>query len=601
MQLGTTESASHRALSELLIELTEGIVRYQVPPEILAFHAGGLLCPNCGLVHGRSCEAAFPLAFIYKRTSNRTYFDAFRQAARFALRRQSKAGWWNNESGTQWRTTTVFTLLALANAYRLLEKDLMTSSIGMEYLLAIRRAATWVSLNVTENCGSINYFITSIPALELAGIILEEDAFHNQARRNAEIALGHFKDGFIVGDSTRSANSPFLPVDISGGIDVSLSALAIYLKLAGTPFPELDIAFREAAETHLCFFYPDGSVNDSWGQRSYKWAVFGAKTSMGCQPWAWRLAADDGRFTRAAALNAGLMKGMISDHLLDSGPHHKRTGRPACIYPTWSRADGLANALLHGPSEVHPEEPLPMEQPGFRKFFPSVNVFTARSAQLAVTISGYGYLDRDDIVEPAQPMGGAVSYLWHRTWGPVQVGSQAFYKRFEPANMPEAETDSPPSSTPRIRLLSNGKEFSNLYEPFARIADDGKIISVSGSLRTQSLQASEAVYAVRYQLDDSCIEKQYEISRLLDKDVPDIIEPLVIPENPKIEMLPDGRGLSIKSPTGQILLTADGGTVSLPDASPSCMPFPCLYTIQPKVTPASTGRTRRVTVKIEVR
>ena len=414
-------------------------------------------------------------------------------------------------------------------------------------------------------------------------------------------ATTFFRDGLIAGENVgEPLQSGFPAVDPGYNADVSLGTLAIYLKLASDAPPELHEAFRAAAEMHLKFFFPDGSLDGSWGSRSFKWSVFGSKTAHGSQMWTWLLGEHDGRFTRAALQNARLMQSMLSGHLLGTGGHHRRSGAPACIHSTWNRADCLANSLHYGPAETQPEEPLPLETPGFRTFLPSVNIFLARTEKLAVSVSAYGYSSGSAMLKPAQPMGGAVSYLWHDGWGPVQVGSQAVYRRYELHNMPEAPGDSPAPSTPCIILTRGEKQFSNVFDTAARLEESADGVKARGTLRSIERTSADAAFSIDYRLEASAVKKTYRVSGLRASETPEVIEPIVIPENPTYETLPDGRGVVIKSETARIALTVENGSAALPDVSPAYMPFPGFYTVQPRIKMNSGDGKAAVKVRLEV-
>lgn len=565
-------------LYALLERLAHGIVTYMVPAELLSYYHGGLMCPACGGVHGRGCDAVFPLAFWYRRSGQRVFYDAFRQLARFMIRTQKPGGAWDAEPMSTWDASTVFALLSLASAYRVLERELVTSSIGLEYLVTIRRAADWTVGSVDDRFANINYLFASLPALELAGRILEDERYHRKAWENAELALEHIDaDGFIIGEGYRYPSEvAYPPVDIGYSADTSLGALALYDRLAEARPAGLHDALMRAARTHLNYFYPDGALDGSWGARSYKWLYFGSKTAHGSEMWTWLLAPEEPACARACRLSAGLKRRMLTGDVLDSGLHQQRTGQPACIQSTFNRADALANALAYGPTGHLPEAPLPTERIGFRRLFRSVNVYMQRSRHLMLTVSGYGYLWRDDRVQPAQPMGGAVCFLWHERFGPVQLGSQAGYYRAELTNQPRLFANLEAVSTPRLVLERDGI-WSMLFEPFARLEEDADALVVKGMLRNQQLAACGAAYSIRYRLEDARLLKTFSVHGLRPGDRLRIIEPVVFPEGALVERDQAAETARVSGAAGTVRVGLRGLALDTAGTDLGFAPFPGVF------------------------
>jgi len=79
---------------------------------------------------------------------------------------------------------------------------------------------------------------------------------------------------------------------------MSLGALALYAILSGDTKVKLGVI--KSLKTHLNFMYPDGSIDNSWGSRSYKWTMYGSKTAHGSQMALELLSDEDPAFRKAS-------------------------------------------------------------------------------------------------------------------------------------------------------------------------------------------------------------------------------------------------------------------------------------------------------------
>jgi hypothetical protein len=103
---------------DLLLTWCDGLRAHQLSGT--ATGGGGLLCPACQVIHGRSADAVYPLLAAFARTGREEY----RQSA-LDLLAWSDAhatlpdGSWRNEpTGWPWRGITCFSVIALGEALR---------------------------------------------------------------------------------------------------------------------------------------------------------------------------------------------------------------------------------------------------------------------------------------------------------------------------------------------------------------------------------------------------------------------------------------------------------------------------------------------------
>lgn len=84
---------------------------------------------------------------------------------------------------------------------------------------------------------------------------------------------------------------------------------------------------------------------------------------------------------------------MIRKGLVGYGPHFwdlPEMGAP-CNYPTFARAKNLAMAVELGEQGTGSTPPLPADEAGWMKIYPTVDVVLARTENFMATVSAYGY------------------------------------------------------------------------------------------------------------------------------------------------------------------------------------------------------------------
>ncbi len=268
------------------------------------------------------------------------------------------------------------------------------------------------------------------------------------------------------------------PVDLGYNVEESLPALANYAILANDqPVLEKTVA---ALRAHLEFMLPDGSWDNSWGSRNYKWTWWGSRTSDGCHPAFILLADHDPRFREAAHRNLELMAACTHNNVLYGGPHYFQHGDKPCIHHTFTHAKSLAAVLDSNVSLASTEKTtvsvgdgeftaevnkparsvtLPRDQPYGLKSFPEIATHLAAVGPWRATVTGYDF----EYIERVQSggggagggghaSGGALSLLYHQQLGPILTASMTEYQMIEISNQ-QVHLDKPHMClTPRIEL-----------------------------------------------------------------------------------------------------------------------------------------------------
>ena len=511
---------------------------------------GGIWCKGCGTVHGRSGDAVFPLYYMYLVSGKARYREAAKRLLLYISRTQEEDGGWRNEPESDWKGTTVFQLLALCHAYDQLTRfladnsdysDEKTDSLradSAELLPLIASSAQWVSNTFGDGGNTnINYYLSSALALHLADRIVEVPQYSKQAKQ----LMHHFidtrlsYDGWLYGEKTRMR--PFTQmtsmIDIGYNLDMSIGAMAEYARL--TNDSKVMAASVHALAAHMNMMYPDGSIDNSFGSRNYKWTLFGSKTAHGSQMAFMLLANEHPAFLRAAELNTSYLKRSLRycDGLFGYGPMHEQMFEHGCIHSTINRSDALSVAIAYATELCSPAKPqrLPSEESFGARSFKELAVIQLRKQKWMATVSCTSVRNA--------PTGGAISYLWHEEAGPIQLGAMTSYRLYEAYNMPQALPHMDQPITPRIELMHEGRAYSNLYEHDAHGAVDANInkaeAAVNGSLKAvdnQSCYDCAAFYSIRYSLEDDAVIKHYELDIRLACDRLSIIEPILTAGEP---------------------------------------------------------------------
>lgn len=540
---------------------------------------GAVYCAACRCYHTRAAEAVFPLAFCYRHLGDETWLHAALSLGTWLVKQQEPDGCWLETPSTM-PATTVFQLMALAGATALLEHEL-DQPLAASWRHAVHAAAHWVSQAIQERFNYINYCAASAAALMLAYQLEPEPRWRRRAREFAAMVVQRIgPDGLLWGEgpfylrgASRIAGRG--GVDVGYNLDMALGALALYSQLAG------DTAAEQAAvrslRAHLAFIYPDGSIDNSWGTRSYKWIMAGSQTAHGCQLGLELLAHHDRSFRTASAMNLACLRRITRDGLVGYGPSSWwDPDFVPCLYPTFARATALAMAL-HGSSPHDPtvdtgsglDEPTTLH-------YRSVNVCVVRTPGLKATVTGHkpsfvrlngfmatmrGMREALARVRPGRfppvlvqiPAGGCISYLWDQDYGPVQVGTQPDYWAVEPMHMPAAQGLE--TLTPHVRLRQGDGVFSNLYEDNVSIellpdGDDWQVVC-RGRLKNRSRQSCGVSYRLDYRFAERSVRKSVTLHGVTKAAQVEVVEPIV--RSQSLRVCPELDRIVLSHPRGRCI------------------------------------------------
>lgn len=500
------ESNAGRA-EKLLRRWCDAMIAYQVKTTDDPRVKGAMLCPGCAIQHGRICDAAYPLTYMWTRTGNAEYLDAARDAvswSRFNLT-DLGGGRLHNDFQGQWWGITVFSQCAigktLINFGDRLPKALLDDwrhwfDLQTEFLLKEMDR---------ENVFNVNYSAAFCEALALAWKMTGEDAYIEKGRKIAEkLRVNFMPDGMLAGEShPPSAVSPrgFRAVDLGYNAEESLPALYHFAELAGAS--DYADALDAMGKGVLEFVLPDGGIDNSMGCRAYKWTYYGSRTSDGALPLFAELAKRGvPGASRAASRHLDMLERCTSKKsgLLTGGLFYDEAGEGACIHHSFAHAKSLVDFLLSGATDLNEQSELPRECPYGVREFPTFGVTLASTVDWCASFSINDV--RQDNLGP-DGGGGSMMLLWNRKMGPILAGTMLRYSTLERENMQEQRLERETlSMTPRIVAgnLTNVSDWR--AEAKARKEDSAVVFEAEGFLSEVDGNRSERPFAIRYVMDD---------------------------------------------------------------------------------------------------
>lgn len=498
-----TDTLSSHA-RRMLSELNSAVLRY-VNQDKKSPDCGAIDCPHCHLYHTRASEAVYPFAFEYKLTGNKTYLKAAISTGNWLISQQQENGSWL-ETPEEWTGTTTDQVLMMTMAYPILKPHLSKQE-SQQWLKSIEKAGDYLEKVMTPQFASINYCATTTAALMYVNTLVDKQSYRDKARSLAHQVISKMDhDYFLTGEGGRVFGIKY-GIDLGYNMEMSLWGLALYARLANDNVVTATV--EKALENHLAFVYPDGSLDASWGIRSNKWTCFGSGTSDGCQVLFSLFLDKNDQYRTAAIKNMQYIQKCTQNGIIGFGPlYYDIFDNLPCIYPTFTKAKNLAMALAFAETNNDSGKlaPLPLDQKGMR-YFPTLNVVTARTDEWCTTISAYSYKDpageRSKYMH--RPTGGSVCNLWLKDHGYFQASSQTIYKRWEPMSFPEIGEIKP--LTPRIEFDSDEGSFTNLYEFDALLTNSEKdgtyAVTSIGELKNSKQQEGGISYRLQHHIGDN--------------------------------------------------------------------------------------------------
>jgi hypothetical protein len=346
---------------------------------------------------------------------------------------------------------------------------------------------------------------------------------------------------------------------------------------------------------------PDGAWDNSWGTRNYKWSYWGSRTSDGCQPAFVLLADHDPRFLEAAHRNLKLMSDCTHGNVLYGGPDYFAHGDQPCIHHNFTHAKALATVLDRGPANPIPttRTQLPRDLATGLKSFPEIATHLASIGPWRATVTAYDW----EYIETVQSgnstgtgghaSGGALSFLYHQTLGPILTASMTDYQIIEVSNQQQHGDYPHMTLTPRIEI-AGAKPLTSLNDLAAvltaKSSPDAITFEATGHLQTRTHTEVSAAYRLTYTLSPTAVE----ITASSDTPAPFIL-PVISRATEAIETTPNS--IRITKPAGRLVIHTDAAFAPIPsERTFNLVPgFECI----PLTIPMQPGATTHIRLETQ--
>ncbi|MFC7338781.1 hypothetical protein ACFQY0_16415 [Haloferula chungangensis] len=554
---------------KLLTDWCDGMLAQQIDDPDDSIRHGGLTCPSCDFIHGRCWEAVYPFLHLAKVSGDKKYLDAGIKLFDWSKNVSGADGRWTNDLNPKsWHGTSIFGAIALAEAIHY-HGDLLSDEQLIAWKKRLDQAAggylwkDFVSLNFTN----VNYGFTAVYGFDLLGRVLGEQKYIDRSRELAKGVKDYFTEPnkLLFGEGkpyNNRSDRGLLPVDLGYNVEESLNGVVLYA--LHHKDEELLKLLQSSLEGHLEFMLADGTWDNSWGTRQFKWTCWGSRTSDGCQPGFSMMAGRNPAFGSAAFRNTELLARCTANGLIHGGPHYVSHGIKPCIHHTFAHAKVLAFVQdnLKSLPPIDTAASLPRELAKGVKHFPEIAVWLAAQGPWRGTISAYDsiYRTKGDPDYIQQATGGSLAVLFHNKLGMIFAASMAKYIEVEPLNQ-QPNPDEDFALTPRIETRIKDKWFTNLYDLKADVShreEAGTItFDVATSLRDEDRnvpQGEVSRFDLRYSFEDEKVTITAKSSDgAIAGSTTTLVLPVISPTGEKVRQVSATR-IEISKPEGTLIV-----------------------------------------------
>jgi hypothetical protein len=462
------------------------LLELQVPQGVDSLTAGGIMCPACGRIHGRTGEAVFPFMRMAHMSGKTEWIEAAVNVQKWSDNMNCADGAWWNDRQKVWKGTSIFGANALVEALKY--NEMLSSEISEKWKNRLFQAVEFVYKDYKYGgSGNINYPAAAAVTMAHAYRIFGDEKYKKQAGWLADYCCSNFisEDNLLFGEGNPRdyvSDKGCRNIDLGYNVEESIPALAYYAKLMNDD--KIAEAVLEMAQEHLEFMLPDGGIDNSWGNRNFKWSWWGSRTSDGCQHGYLILSAKDDVFAVAAKRNLELYERCTHNGLLFGGPHFYDNGYKPCVHHTLFHAKVLASVLEYFEENRNFQEcsevGLPCEKNRKYKYWKSIDTHRINANGWLATITG-----NDTVYDGVNghATGGALSLLYHKKIGSICTASLNDYVCIESENQQLHKGKTYPL-TPRMEYVHNMELFSSNNDYCAELCKTGDTeVTVCGNLQ----------------------------------------------------------------------------------------------------------------------
>lgn len=552
---------------DLLKDWCDGMIKTQiVNPSDPKTH-GLLDCPACETVHARIMDAVYPFFYMAKATGEKKYLNAGILAFEWGKNVTREDGAWTNDLDPKsWDGTTVFGAIALAETLKY-HGDLLDETTREQWYNRLDSATKFVYNRFYKvDASNINYGATTIYALNLIGKLIDNTKYISRSKELVAQVKSYFTEpnalifGEIKGKNKKKLSPKGLPgIDLGYNIEESLNNLVLYA--LEEKDEELLQLLKKSLDTHLQFILPDGGIDNSFGNRMFKWTYWGSRTSDGMQPAFSFMANHNSALGTASFKNTELLKQCTHNGLLHGGLHYVSHGIQPCVHHTFAHAKPLAMLLDHWEHlpKIDKTTPLPRAIAKGETYFEELDVSLFGKGDWRGTISAY-----DSIYSPTndvrQASGVSIGLLYHNKVGLLCAASTAIYKMLEAYNQqPQPGEDF--ALTPRIETLKEGVWYTNLFDLEATFTskDETNILEYSAKVQLKN-EIFEAITetASNFNLNYIATSEKLEIIASTNETIKTstaFVLPIVSPTGEKVTQISENE-ITIEKPQGTVKISS---------------------------------------------
>lgn len=419
-----------KILEELLLEWVNRLKELQFVDCQENFD-GGLACPNCTGIHGRSIDAFLPFLWAAKKTGDDSYLKAaealFDWTEKNVLCEDQGL---INDSNNDWQGVTIFTVIHLTESYRHYHQ-LLPEELRRRLLARITDSMSFIDGYLPTLETNVNYYFGGALVYAQVGKLLRNEAYLTKARQWMDTCLTYFDEtGLLFGEGRPAdVRTPKgqRAIDLGYNVEESLPAMVQYALLMEDE-SVLEKA-RQALKVHGHFAMTDGGWDNSWGTRNVKWSYWGSRTSDSCQL-AYGYFPDEPDFQTIAWRNLELLRHCTQDGLLTGGPMYQESGEKICVHHTICHAKALALCLTHGIT-LQPGPPTQLPVVAAIASWNQGQVATLRNQAFyaSVLCGDYQYYPGTTAA------GGSIGLLYGEGWGLIMAATTLDYRLSEPTNL----------------------------------------------------------------------------------------------------------------------------------------------------------------------
>ncbi len=423
---------------KLLKKWLDTLLAYQLKEIEDSRLKGCLICPACGVNHGRIYDLMYPLALVYKTEKDEKYLNSAREIFNWSENNiVNTDGLYFNDWKNEWFGISFF---AADSYYEALKLSAFPEDFHNKIAEAYKRLCEALEKHGmftrnAKNKANINYYCGGVCVMAQAYEFFGEEKYLNKANELKCMVLERITpDKMLLGESYHSeimkSKGGFYSVDIGYNLEESIPFLIKGAVLLNDI--ELLKTSKDLMREGLKFILPDGGMDNTWGVRSAKWTYYGSRTSDGLAC-GLALCPDEPMFVEAMYRNLLQFEDMTVNGLLAGGKMYREAEEPICIHHSFTHIKALC-AIFESGIEIKEHSALPQDSDNFIYNFPYSGVTLVGIGDIRASVKKSDVLYNE--IEDLCPQGGSLTLLYSKKLSsPILAATQNTDLQVEITNM----------------------------------------------------------------------------------------------------------------------------------------------------------------------